>query len=73
VRQAVRHRFLDPESSAEVIAQRLSQGGVTISTRSVERIIERFGLQKKTPLLQAESRAGGAGGRYQDAQQHGQG
>jgi hypothetical protein len=54
VRQAVRHRFLDPEASAEVIAQKLSQGGLAISTRSVERIIERFGLQKKTPPLQTE-------------------
>jgi hypothetical protein len=47
VRQAVRHRFLDPQASAEVIAQRLRQSGLPISTRSVERIIEHFGLQKK--------------------------
>ena len=53
VRQAVRHRFLDPEASAEVIAQRLRQSGVPISTRSVQRIIEQFGLQKKTPPLAA--------------------
>jgi hypothetical protein len=72
VRQAIRHRFLDPEASPEVIAQRLSQTGLPISTRSVERIIARFGLQKKTPPLQAEARAGCAGGRQQDAQQHGQ-
>ena len=51
VRQAVRHRFLDPEASAEVISQRLTQTGLPISTRSVERIITRFGLQKKTPSL----------------------
>ena len=56
-RQAIRHRFLDPDASAEVIAQKLTQGGLPISTRSVERIIERFGLQKKTPPLQAEPRA----------------
>lgn len=72
VRQAVRHRFLDPDASAEVIAQKLSQCGLPISTRSVERIIERFGLQKKTPSLQAEPRAGRAGGRQPNAQQHGQ-
>jgi transposase len=48
VRQVIRHRFLDPEASAEVIAQKLSQSGLPISTRSVERIIERLGLQKKT-------------------------
>jgi ABC-type protease/lipase transport system, ATPase and permease components len=54
VRQVIRHRFLDPDASAEVIAQKLRQGGLPISTRSVERTIERFGLQKKTPPLQAE-------------------
>jgi hypothetical protein len=53
VRQAIRQRFLDPAASPEVIAQRLTQSGLTISARSVERIIERFGLQKKTPPLQA--------------------
>jgi transposase len=60
VRQALRHRFLDPEASAEVIAQKLSQSGLPISTRSVERIIERFGFQKKTPPLQADASAGSA-------------
>ena len=49
IRQVIRHRFLDPEASAEVIAQKLRQCGLTISTRSVERVIEQFGLQKKTP------------------------
>src|SRR5437764_7911460 len=65
VRQAIRHRFLDPEASAEVIAQKLTQSGLPISTRSVERIIERFGLPKKTAPLQAgapgEARAGSGG------------
>jgi hypothetical protein len=72
VRQAIRHRFLDPDASPEVIAQKLSQNGMPISTRSVERIIERFGLQKKTPPLQAESRAGCGGGGEPKAQRHGQ-
>jgi hypothetical protein len=54
VRQVVRHRFLDPEASADVIAGRLRQAGLPISTRSVARIIEQFGLQKKTPPLQTE-------------------
>ena len=72
VRQAIRHRFLDPEASAEVIAQKLTQSGMSISTRSVERIIERFGLQKKTASLQAERRAGRAGSREPDVRQHGQ-
>ena len=48
VRQVIRHRFLDPEASAEVIAQKLSQSGWEISIRSVQRVIEEFGLQKKT-------------------------
>jgi hypothetical protein len=48
VRQVIRHRFLDPNASAEVIAQKLRQTGFTISTRSVERVIADFGLQKKT-------------------------
>jgi transposase len=49
VRQVIRHRFLDPDASAAVIAQKLRQSGWPISTRSVERVIEEYGLQKKTP------------------------
>jgi hypothetical protein len=45
----VRARFLDPQASAEVIASKLRQDGHTIATRSVERIINEYGLQKKTP------------------------
>lgn len=48
VRQVIRHRFLDPETSADVIAQKLRQTGFVISTRSVERAIAEYGLQKKT-------------------------
>ena len=48
VRQVIRHRFLDPGASAEVIAQKLRQTGFSISTRSVERVIADYGLQKKT-------------------------
>jgi transposase len=48
VRQVIRHRFLDSDASAEVIAQKLKQGGWEISIRSVQRIIEIYGLQKKT-------------------------
>jgi transposase len=48
VRQIIRHRFLDPEASAEVIAQKLQQAHQLISIRSVERLISEFGLQKKT-------------------------
>ena len=53
VRQVIRHRFLDPEASPAVIAQKLSQAGWIISIRSVERVIEQFGLQKKTPSLRS--------------------
>lgn len=54
VRQVIRHRFLDPEASAEVIAQKLTQSGWTISIRSVQRVIEEFGLQKKTLSVSSE-------------------
>ena len=53
VRQVIRYRFLDPDASADVIAQRLRQTGWEISTRSVERVINEYGLQKKTPQIQA--------------------
>ena len=58
VRQVVRHRFLDPEASADVIAQKLRQCGHRISTRSVERVIEDYGLQKKTLSLSPRPPAG---------------
>ena len=48
VRQIIRHRFLDPDASSEVIAQKLVQTGRQISARSVRRTIEEYGLQKKT-------------------------
>jgi transposase len=55
VRQVIRHRFLDPDASVEVIAQKLKQSGFAISIRSVERVVAAFGLQKKTLSLPAES------------------
>lgn len=57
VRQVIRHRFLDPQASAEVIAQKLRQTDFTISIRSVERIIAEYGLQKKTLRLPASKRS----------------
>lgn len=48
IRQVIRHRFLDPDASVQVIAQKLSQSGFVISNRSVERVIAEYGLQKKT-------------------------
>jgi len=50
-RQVIRHRFLDPDASVDVIAQKLRQAGLAVSTRSVERVIEKYGLQKKTLSL----------------------
>jgi len=52
VRQVIRHRFLDPQATPEVIAQKLRQTQFTISMRSVERVIAEYGLQKKdyTPV-----------------------
>jgi hypothetical protein len=55
VRQVIRHRFLDPDASAEVVAQKLRQANWQISTRSVERVIEEYGLQKKTLSLPSDS------------------
>lgn len=56
VRQVIRHRFLDPQASADVIAQKLRQTGFIVSTRSVQRVISDFGLQKKTPPMPAPLR-----------------
>ena len=54
IRQVIRHRFLDPEASADVIAQKLRQCGWEISRCSVERVIAQYGLQKKTPRVPAQ-------------------
>lgn len=56
VRQVIRHRFLDPDASSKVIAQKLNQCGFEVSDRSVRRVIESYGLEKKT--LQLPSRSG---------------
>jgi hypothetical protein len=48
VRQIIRYRFLDPDLSPEVIAQKLGQTDHPVSTRSVQRTIADYGLQKKT-------------------------
>ena len=56
VRQVIRHRFLDPEASAEVIAQKLVQSGVTISIRSVERVIQDYALQKNSFIVRSRCR-----------------
>ena len=48
IRQVIRHRFLDPQASAEVITQKLEQTHHALSLRSVQRVIADYGLQKKT-------------------------
>lgn len=55
IRQVIRHCLLDPDASPEVIAQKLRQCGFRISTRSVQRILADYGLQKKTPRRAAGS------------------
>jgi transposase len=50
-RQVIRHRFLDPDASVDIIAQKLRQAGFAVSTRSVERVVEKYGLQKKARSL----------------------
>lgn len=45
--QIIRMRYLDPLASTDIITQKLSQIGYTVSKRSVERTITDFGLQKK--------------------------
>jgi len=46
--QVIRHRFLDPEASTKVIAQKLRQCHFHVSKRTVDRVIAQYGLQKKT-------------------------
>jgi transposase len=68
-RQVIRHRFLDPDASVDLIAQKLRQAGVQISTRSVERTIEKYGLPKKTRPLPPRLRAGDPGPNDLETQQ----
>ena len=56
VRQIIRHRFLDPNASAEVIAQKMIQCGLAISSRTVERVISQYGLQKKNYTIATQEK-----------------
>lgn len=51
-KQIIMHRFLDPEASSGVIAQKMQQSGHKISQRSIERTINEYGLQKKGYIKQ---------------------
>lgn len=53
-KQVIRHRYLDPEASCEVIAQKMTQSGYPISQRSVERVVQEFGLQKRGSIKQIQ-------------------
>ena len=55
-RQVIRYRYLDPDTSAEVVAQKLRQDGWKISIRSVFRVFAEFGLQKKTSTRAGRAR-----------------
>jgi hypothetical protein len=59
--QVIRHRFLDPEATTEVIAQKLRQCHFQISKRTVDRVIAQFGLQKKTLPVSSPTIARGTG------------
>lgn len=61
VTQVVRYRFLDPDASSEVIAQKLRQTEFHISARSVDRVLAEFGLQKKTLSVPPRSTASVSG------------
>jgi len=58
IRQVIRYRFLDPKISPEVIAQKLVQCGYRIATRSVDRVISEYGLQKKTTHVSSDKDTG---------------
>jgi transposase len=57
VRQIIRHRFLDPDASEEVITQKMVQCGFSISVRSVQRVISQYGLQKKNYTSAAQKKS----------------
>ena len=44
----IRYKFLDEKQTPAVIAQKLRQKGMKASERSVQRVVEEYGLQKKT-------------------------
>jgi hypothetical protein len=44
VRQIIRHRFIYPHDSTEVIARKLCRRGIPISSRTVQRVLMEFGL-----------------------------
>ncbi|RKX71189.1 hypothetical protein DRP43_02675 [candidate division TA06 bacterium] len=56
INQIIRYKFLDPNTTSEVITQKLRQTGYNISIRSVERTITEYGLQKKTSLFKSGKR-----------------
>jgi Helix-turn-helix domain len=50
VRQVLRYFFLDPDTTVQVVTQKLRQTHFPISLRSVQRIAADWGLQKKSSM-----------------------
>jgi transposase len=59
IREVIRHRFLNPTASADVIAQKIRQTGSAVAARSVSRVLQQYGLQKKTLRISANGSADG--------------
>lgn len=57
-KQIILHRFLDPEANCAVISQKMNQAGLAVSQRSVERTINKYGLQKKGYIKQLKKQRG---------------
>ncbi|MQY78680.1 MAG: hypothetical protein GH151_05710 [Bacteroidetes bacterium] len=52
VNQIIRHRFLDPDTTPDVITQKMRQVGYDISKRSVERTITEYGFNQTKRKIQ---------------------
>lgn len=48
IKEVIRHRYLDARISAAVVAQKMRQCGYVISVSTVQRIVNFYGLEKKT-------------------------
>ena len=46
----IRYKFQDASVTSSVIAQKLNQQGFKVSERSIQRIVEEYGLQKKASI-----------------------
>jgi hypothetical protein len=53
IARVLRFHYIDPESSAVVIAQKMRQAGFSISVKSVERTLTEYGLQKNASVTKS--------------------